>query len=624
MKWIPFYIIIGLISINLEFSVESDAGYGTSVKWTTAGWEHQITTDTTDQNNCDIYGDVIVYDSMETGNKDIFIYNLTNRTRSRLTSDSDPQFDPAIWGDRVVYNDYRNGNPDIYMFNLTTWTETRLTTNNGHQLSPDICGDHVVYQDSRNGQYDIYMYNISSSVETRIEDTASGSFDPRIDGTDIAWNQINGNQHTVCVYSIAYDSIYATFSSWEYEFSHPDIHEGTLVFEYRIDYGESLIQMWGIDTFGLSEVEPTDDEQIKPAIWGSKVVWLENQRRNIVCQDLGTGLVSYLSSSIHPKDEVRVWGDHIVYESYRDQDDNIYLVEMDYDHDGVLDSEDLFPDDPAEAYDLDGDRMGDNADPDADGDGVPDNEDSFYLDPGEWADFDGDGIGDNSDKDDDNDGLADFIDAEPRNPLNRVEDRLDEIAFGLSEIEGNIAVRLDEAFGGIMATYLELNRSLQERMEEDLLTILQKMDGIIIELGAIEAVEEYMKNDISSSLDSIMANLTSRTGSIEDDLAAGFDLMGEAIDALTAMVRELIETPEMNYTSDLDNISMFLEQLLELEEMVGEIEELNTGMSSQKDAIESTENTSRTFSVIIIVLLVILMVIVLAGSFIRRSGEDME
>ena len=56
----------------------------------------------------------------------------------------------------------------------------------------------------------------------------------------------------------------------------------------------------------------------------------------------------------------------------------------DNDGDGVLNSDDEFPDDPNEAVDTDGDGVGDNAD-------------AFPDDPDESADSDGDGIGDNAD-----------------------------------------------------------------------------------------------------------------------------------------------------------------------------------------------------------------------------------
>ena len=129
---------------------------------------------------------------------------------------------------------------------------------------------------------------------------------------------------------------------------------------------------------------------------------------------------------------------------------------VDSDGDGFGDNYDLFPDDVNEWADFDGDGIGDNSDPDDDndlysdeleesegsdpldpdstpldhdqdlvpdsidtdddGDGVPDIDDVFPLDSTEWADSDFDGIGDNSDPDDDNDGYLDEDDAFPYDP----------------------------------------------------------------------------------------------------------------------------------------------------------------------------------------------------------------
>lgn len=87
--------------------------------------------------------------------------------------------------------------------------------------------------------------------------------------------------------------------------------------------------------------------------------------------------------------------------------------DTDTDGDGVNNAEDAFPYDPNESSDLDGDGVGDNADPDDDGDGVQDTEDAFPEDGAEWVDTDGDGVGNNSDSDDDGDGVEDFADAFP-------------------------------------------------------------------------------------------------------------------------------------------------------------------------------------------------------------------
>lgn len=71
---------------------------------------------------------------------------------------------------------------------------------------------------------------------------------------------------------------------------------------------------------------------------------------------------------------------------------------IDSDGDGFVDAGDAAPDDPDDWFDIDGDGIADNADPDDDNDGTPDSDDAFPVDPGEWADADLDGIGDNADE----------------------------------------------------------------------------------------------------------------------------------------------------------------------------------------------------------------------------------
>ena len=80
-------------------------------------------------------------------------------------------------------------------------------------------------------------------------------------------------------------------------------------------------------------------------------------------------------------------------------DARIELFTGDIDGDGVSDSQDAFPLNDSEAFDTDGDGIGNNADTDDDGDGVVDAADAFPLDATEVADSDGDGIGDNADPD---------------------------------------------------------------------------------------------------------------------------------------------------------------------------------------------------------------------------------
>ncbi len=92
--------------------------------------------------------------------------------------------------------------------------------------------------------------------------------------------------------------------------------------------------------------------------------------------------------------EVLYWGEN--WSADVDNDTLVNLLDQDSDNDGINDGYEvnvLFTD-PALT--------------DTDGDGTDDSQDLFPLDPEEWADNDGDGIGDNLDADDDNDGMPDW------------------------------------------------------------------------------------------------------------------------------------------------------------------------------------------------------------------------
>ena len=115
------------------------------------------------------------------------------------------------------------------------------------------------------------------------------------------------------------------------------------------------------------------------------------------------------------------------------------VCDDDDDNDGILDTVDLAPLDPASCADSDADTCDDCSvgvdgfgpaadndpandgldtdtdglcnlgDTDDDGDGVPDVTDAFPLDPAESVDTDGDGTGNNADTDDDGDGYSDAL-----------------------------------------------------------------------------------------------------------------------------------------------------------------------------------------------------------------------
>ncbi len=126
-----------------------------------------------------------------------------------------------------------------------------------------------------------------------------------------------------------------------------------------------------------------------------------------------------------------------------DSDGAENALDSDDDNDGVPDTEDAFPLDPAEFADNDSDGIGDNADPDDDNEGTPDHLDAFPFDPYETTDTDGDGTGDNADADDDNDGVPDVNDAFPLDASENADSDGDGIGDNADADPNNAAIDTD-------------------------------------------------------------------------------------------------------------------------------------------------------------------------------------
>lgn len=91
---------------------------------------------------------------------------------------SDPYFydqkNPAIYDDVIVWEDKRSGIAnDIYMYDISSTTETRVTDEMANQSSPKIFADVVVWVDERNGLKDLWSYSISGTAEYRLTDTSN-------------------------------------------------------------------------------------------------------------------------------------------------------------------------------------------------------------------------------------------------------------------------------------------------------------------------------------------------------------------------------------------------------------------------------------------------------------------
>ncbi len=145
-------------------------------------------------------GQKIIYQSDQTGNWDIFEYDLTTQTTRQLTDfpsqEENPSFSPD--GSNIIYTstkedhrdvDFNQKRRDIYVMDLQTGRETNLTTNGSDdwrpRYSPD--GQYIVFVSQRNDLRDVPFYQLFGNIfimendgrfQLMLTDTQSNNGDP--------------------------------------------------------------------------------------------------------------------------------------------------------------------------------------------------------------------------------------------------------------------------------------------------------------------------------------------------------------------------------------------------------------------------------------------------------------
>lgn len=181
--------------------------------------EFRITSNSSSQEQPDIYDLNIVYQDNRNGDWDIYVYRLAGaiEPETRITTDAANQVNPRIYGGRVVYQDDRNGNWDIYMYDLAAQTETRITDNASYQGNPAIDGNRIVWHDNRHGDWQIYLYDLSSQTETRVTTSGSNTY-PAVFGNGIVYIKHDVIEYTkaVCYFDLSSGSevALAEYSTW--------------------------------------------------------------------------------------------------------------------------------------------------------------------------------------------------------------------------------------------------------------------------------------------------------------------------------------------------------------------------------------------------------------------------
>jgi beta propeller repeat protein len=461
--------------------------------------------------NMDWDGDILVWEEATYSGwisyRDVFMYNVSNSTRTELFPNAVNRTNPSVHGDIIVWQDDRNGNLDVYMYNVSNETGTRVTHGAGHERNPSIYGDLITYEsyDTYRG-WDVMLYSISKGTAT----TEVGSYDdqtlPRVDGRWLSYldDSANGND------------------------------------------------VWILDHDRNKKLRLTHGYAMSPVVADGRVVWSQHMgpERNVIMYDIERDEYVWIAPEVNNQGGAAVSAEMVVWGDNRYGLADLYVLVLDRDHDGVMDSRDAFPDNPTDWADTDGDGIGDNADPDADGDGTADadqvpSEVATRLDgiDGDLSNITSDvstALGQLGDLDTDLTTLTTNV-ATLASSVNQLSSDLQSARAVLSNQMNGLSSSLSSARSSIEGEINALD-ALVNGVGSDVDDLSSSLDDTETSLmGAIADVNDTLASNIVSSVDTITAQLVAMNSSLVDDLMAARDALMDDNDAMESWLDLVIK-----------------------------------------------------------------------------------
>lgn len=160
------------------------------------------------------------------GDHSIFLYNIaTGETKQITGAISGGRMGsfmrPVVYNDNIVYEKINNNISDVYLYNISTDTASKI----GNGYSPRIYGDYVLWFGSNSNP--ITLYKISNQTQKNI---GEGGY-VRMQGDKVVyWSSIDRNLH---VHTISSGQTISGFGSDRGDgggWTDPDIHGNTVVF----------------------------------------------------------------------------------------------------------------------------------------------------------------------------------------------------------------------------------------------------------------------------------------------------------------------------------------------------------------------------------------------------------
>jgi beta propeller repeat protein len=296
-------------------------------------------TESSDQLQIAIYGDIVTWIDPVMGSTEVRILNLTSG-REIIVPHSQPSIQrttPSVWQDRIVFAESLDWVNHIWIYNITTALLEPLTSNRegSNQNQPAIYDNRVVYTDDVNSNSDIFLYQLETSqlsqISTGMDDTIH--YSPSVTNDYVIWTGDHQGKINVYCYGIR-DGSRAVIANDTADFYYraPSVSGDKFVWQdYRNQ--DFDIYLYNVTSGNMTLLTPGTEttNQMHPSIWRDRVVFIEheNDSDRVILLNLTTGERSIVvNGPPDTKANPRIWDDRIVWEDSRNNEWDIYLFTL--------------------------------------------------------------------------------------------------------------------------------------------------------------------------------------------------------------------------------------------------------------------------------------------------------
>jgi len=195
----------------------------------------------------------------------------------------------SLWGETVVWAE----DGDIYGYSPATGEREALVVDDATQKDPVLSGSLLVWADDREGDFDLWARELPDGEAYKLIGGAGDQDEPTLDGTWLAWIGRDAAPHEAAQTEVWLMDVTAPSSARqlthdEVEQARPHVSGGRVVWgDYRAsdtgiyqelnDPALNNADIYGWDIGAEEEFAVTTDpsKQLRPAIDGDRVVWLD-------------------------------------------------------------------------------------------------------------------------------------------------------------------------------------------------------------------------------------------------------------------------------------------------------------------------------------------------------------